>query len=65
MDAFMETARHPIVKWQTLDSQTKRAWQLFPILCFAWLFYALDGSVIQVLMTNSNFQKVCSFEPFP
>lgn len=28
------------------------------IICMAWLFYALDGSVISVLITNESFNKV-------
>ncbi|KAH7390650.1 general substrate transporter [Pyrenochaeta sp. MPI-SDFR-AT-0127] len=35
--------------------QQKRAIQLLLILCMAWLFYALDGSVINVLITNHAF----------
>ncbi|KAJ0413265.1 general substrate transporter [Aspergillus carlsbadensis] len=40
-----------------MDPQKKRAWELFPILCMAWLFYALDGSVISVLITNPDFLR--------
>ncbi|KAM0258232.1 hypothetical protein ACHAPA_011353 [Fusarium lateritium] len=40
-----------------MDPQKKRAMELFPILCMAWLFYALDGSVINVLITNANFKR--------
>lgn len=39
-------------------SQQKRAVELCLILCMAWLFYALDGSVINVLITNESFKKV-------
>ncbi|KAL3462416.1 general substrate transporter [Aspergillus heterothallicus] len=45
-----------------MDPQKKRAWELFPILCMAWLFYALDGSVISVLITNPDFIRTFALD---
>ncbi|KAF5574304.1 MFS sugar transporter [Fusarium pseudocircinatum] len=45
-----------------MDPQRRRAWELFPVLCMAWLFYALDGAVISVMITNADFKRTFALD---